>query len=98
MVNKVTSNPGNIKTGTLGLAPGVSNLYFNNSANITPSYHVGVKSYSEGGYVAHPLSYTGQPGPAARMSVPPAGQLATAPGGVAWSIGHPYTINGKEPG
>lgn len=91
-------NPGNIKTGTLGLAPGISNLYFDGSANIAPSYHVGVRTYAEGGYVPHPLSYTGQPGPAERMPTAPAGQLATAVDGVAWSIGHPYTINGKQPG
>lgn len=93
-------NPGNIKTGTLGLPPGLSNLSFNSSANIAPSYHVGVRSYGENGYVPHPLSYTGQGGGAPVNPTPRAGALATAPGGVDASIAwpHPYTVNGQQPG
>lgn len=76
-------------------------LVFNSSANIAPSWHVGPRTFNGAGYVAHPLSYTGQPGPTAMDDpIPNAGKNSTAPGGVSTLISwpHPYTINGREPG
>lgn len=98
MAKGVPFNPGNIKTGTLGLPPGVSNLTFAPSAQILPSMHIGPRTYNDAGFVAHPLSYTGQPGPVRGDKTPPAGALTTAPGGIDFAIAHPFTIGGREPG
>jgi hypothetical protein len=92
--------PANVKTGTLGL-PAVPNYTFNSTANIAPSFHVGPRMYNDGGYIPHPLSYTGQPGPTPSKKVTrPAGALTTAPGGLATDIAwpHAFSINGREPG
>lgn len=86
-------------TATLNIS--APRLVFNSSANIAPSWHVGPRTYSDGGYVAHPLSYTGQPGPSANVDgTPKAGKNSTAPGGISTLISwpHPYSINGREPG
>lgn len=100
MAYKQPINPGNIKTATLGLPPGLSNLAFASSANIAPSYHVGVRAYNENGFVPHPLSYTGRSGAAPVYPGNHAGHTATGPGEISSSIAwpHAYTLHGKEPG
>ena len=85
---------------TLGI-PQQSNIDFATTANIAPSYHVGVRTYNENGIVPHPLGYTGQPGsPVRRDTAPRAGQTSTGAGQQSATIAYPhaYTIGGKRPG
>ncbi len=85
----------------LGGPPATRNYFFNSSANIAPSFHVGPKLYGENGYVDHPLTYTGQPGPADfHNTTPPAGSNDIRPGGIAASLSfpHPISIGGRNLG
>jgi len=85
----------------LGGPPSTPNYFFNSSANIAPSYHVGPKLYGSNGYVDHPLNYTGQPGPADdHNTTPPAGYTSTGPYGLAalLSFPHPVSIGGRNLG
>jgi len=85
----------------IGGPPSTPNYFFNSSANIAPSFHVGPRMYGENGYVPQPLTYTGQPGPADfHNTTPPAGELSTAPGGLAamLSFPHPISIGGRNLG
>lgn len=78
------------------------NIALNSSANITPHFHVGPRTYNDAGIVPHPLELTGaftnNPAPDNRTSQ--AGQSGNAPGGVYASIAWPhyFAINGQEPG
>lgn len=87
---------------TLGL-PAEPNYFFNSSANIVPSFNNGPRTYTDGGFVAHPLQLTGSimAGSTPRINKEqPAGATASAPGGEMTMLAfpQPYTIGGKRPG
>lgn len=90
---------------TTGAPP--PNWTFQSSKRIIPSVNIQPRLYNAAGVIPHPLEHFGQVGGAklmndmARLPVTViAGDGPTlAPGGVAWSgLGHPHTINGREPG
>lgn len=84
-----------VPTGTLGL-PLNNNYTYNSSANIAPHFHVGPRTYSENGYVPHPLQLTGGQGGAAfngdKKVKNKAGANATAPGGLDALVAFPSAL------
>jgi hypothetical protein len=73
------------------------NIVFNSSKRIPPSVHVQTTLYNEMGYIPHPLQQFGSVGGVMPKGAT-AGSTGNVPGGFAWQMGHPHTINGREPG
>lgn len=74
-----------------------SNLTFTSSRDIKPMLSVQPILYNEAGFIAHPLQRFGRPG-GVQPRTQIAGTTGNAVGGIAWDMGHPHLINGKQPG
>lgn len=84
-----------IGAAEIGYVP--PNLTFTSTRDLKPMISVQPILYNAAGFIPHPLQQFGRPGGAQpRPNI--AGTTGNVVGGIAWEMGHPHLINGKQPG